>query len=148
MSRSYRFDGELFDALAAIAHYHVAMISLYGTAVEGPRYLQRRVAFGHHALHRHEISGINGLLTEGDRCYLWRDCDTNDKIKYDSKSGKTICEIRLRKSQKMMKNNHQAASVVSSFENDILHKNKRNDGNKNESDFLVAFSNLHLLERI
>lgn len=98
VSRSHRFDGELFDALAAIAHDHVAMISLYGTAVEGPRYLQRRVAFGHHALHRHEISGINGFLTEGDRCYLWRDYDTNDKIKYSirGRAGKSqICEISI-----------------------------------------------------
>lgn len=83
VSRSYRFDGQLFDALSGIGHDHVAVISLYGTAVEGPRDLQRKIAFGHHALLRHQVSGVNGILAEGDRCYLWGDCDTNKKIKYN-----------------------------------------------------------------
>lgn len=88
MSRSYRFDGQLFDALSGIGHDHVAVIRLYGTAVERPRDLQRSIALGDHALYRYEVSGVNGLLAEGDWCYLWGDCDTNDKIKYDSRKNR------------------------------------------------------------
>lgn len=90
MSRSYRFDGQLFDAFSGIGHDHVAVIRLYGMAIEGPRNLQRKIAFGHHALLRHQVSGVNGFLAEGDRCYLWGDCDTNKKIKYDSRRMRKI----------------------------------------------------------
>lgn len=76
VSRSHRFDGELFDALPAIRHDHVAVIRLYGTAVEGPRDLQRGVALGHYALHGHQVSSVNGLVAEGDRSYLRGDCET------------------------------------------------------------------------
>jgi len=82
VSRSYRFDGQLFDTLSGIGHDHIAVIRLYGTAIEGPCDLQRKITFGHHALHRHQISGVNGCLAERDRCYLWGDCDTNKKIKH------------------------------------------------------------------
>jgi len=76
VSRSHRFDGELFHALSSIGQDHVAVIRLYGTAVEDPRDLQGRVALGHHALHRHQVPGVNGFVAEGDRSYLRRDYDT------------------------------------------------------------------------
>lgn len=74
VSRSHRFDGELLDALSGIGHDHVAVIRLYGTAVERPRDLQRWIALGDYALYRDEVPGVNGLLAERDWCYLRGDC--------------------------------------------------------------------------
>lgn len=77
VSRSYGLNGQLLDAFPGARHDHVHSIGSDRLAFEGPSDLQRRVAFGHHALYRDQITGVHRFLAKGDRRDLRRDYQTS-----------------------------------------------------------------------
>lgn len=80
MSRSYGLDCQLLDAFPGVRHDHVHSIGPDLLVIESPSDLQRRVAFGHHALYGNQVSGVHGLIAKGDRRDLRRDYETNNHI--------------------------------------------------------------------
>lgn len=80
MPRSYRLNGKLLDAFPGVGHDYVHPVGSDRLVIEGPSDLQRRVAFGHNALHRDQVSSIHRLIAKGDRGDLRRDYETNNHI--------------------------------------------------------------------